>query len=212
MVAAVLSRNLLSRATVTKSEPKISFCTKCQYGCITSTRNRTIGGIETLQATAVSLVNRFIVVAKLRSPQPFTMTTPAMAPPATGKLNVKQMMTYAAEIECAEVDTRHFVHRWVVDQNNHQLAKVPKILEGTGLPCTLPNCMSVSAKNNAQRQCMGVRPITECIVDGKKQFWKKVATSRTISATCGVKDVHSAQQHTVCTHQAQPSKCRSPDV
>eukprot|EP00286_Rhodomonas_abbreviata_P027977 CAMPEP_0181305632 /NCGR_PEP_ID=MMETSP1101-20121128/9842_1 /TAXON_ID=46948 /ORGANISM="Rhodomonas abbreviata, Strain Caron Lab Isolate" /LENGTH=779 /DNA_ID=CAMNT_0023411579 /DNA_START=176 /DNA_END=2515 /DNA_ORIENTATION=+ len=108
---------------------------------------------------------------------------PVAAPAAKGApadgpswMKVKgEMSAYAAELVCEEPDTRHWVHRWCLDPKggNGQLAKTPKILQGTGLECTIPNCMSVSAKKNGNSPCMGARQITECVVDGKKQYWMK---------------------------------------
>ena len=46
---------------------------------------------------------------------------------------VVTLSTYAAELECNEPDTRHWMHRWCVDENGGQLALEPPILKGTDL-------------------------------------------------------------------------------
>ena len=83
------------------------------------------------------------------------------------------LLTYAAELECSEPDTRHWIHRWCIEKNGGQLALMPPILEGTGLAPTIPNVMRKAAEAHNARQCMGVRTIEECLVEGKKQFWRK---------------------------------------
>ena len=92
--------------------------------------------------------------------------------PPTVKVK-EPMLTYAAELECAEKDTRHWMHRWCVEQNNSQLAEIPGILKGTGLKPTVPNVMMMAATNHAKKKCMGYRDIQECIVEGTKTFWRK---------------------------------------
>ncbi|MGB1600507.1 MAG: AMP-binding protein, partial [Promethearchaeia archaeon] len=86
---------------------------------------------------------------------------------------IRHMTTFAAELECSEKDTRHWIHRWCVDHNNGEPAKIPPILSGTSLEPTVPNCVAVAAEKFAQQPCMGVRPILEELVEGKKKFWKK---------------------------------------
>jgi long-chain acyl-CoA synthetase len=92
--------------------------------------------------------------------------------PPTVKVK-EPMLTYAAELECAEKDTRHWMHRWCVEQNNSQLAEIPDILKDTGLKPTVPNVMMMAAKKHAKNKCMGYRDIQECIVEGTKTFWRK---------------------------------------
>ena len=86
---------------------------------------------------------------------------------------IRHMTTFAAELECSEKDTRHWIHRWCVDHNNGEPAKIPPILAGTSLEPTVPNCVAVAAEKFVQQPCMGVRPILEELVEGKKKFWKK---------------------------------------
>ena len=86
---------------------------------------------------------------------------------------VKRMQAYAAELECSEKETRHWMHKWCVENNGGKLAELPPILEGTGLQPTLPNIMGQAAQKFAGNLCMGVRPIQECQVEGKKQYWQK---------------------------------------
>ena len=97
------------------------------------------------------------------------LSTFAMAAPAVKG----SLLTYAAELECSEPDTRHWIHRWCIEKNGGQLALMPPILEGTGLAPTIPNVMRKAAEAHNARQCMGVRTIEECLVEGKKQFWRK---------------------------------------
>jgi hypothetical protein len=91
---------------------------------------------------------------------------------------VKKMLTYAAELECAEKDTRHWMHRWCVEQNNGKLAEIPDILKGTDLKPTVPNIMMMAAQKHAKNKCMGYRDIQECIVEGNKTFWRKAPEYR----------------------------------
>jgi hypothetical protein len=100
----------------------------------------------------------------------------ATANPLLWKMAFKvkgELLTYAAELECSEEDTRHWVHRWCIEKNQGELALLPPSLQGTDLPPTIPNVMRKAAETHRTRQCMGVRAIDECIVEGKKQFWRK---------------------------------------
>jgi long-chain acyl-CoA synthetase len=90
------------------------------------------------------------------------------APTVKGALS-----TYAAEIECDEPDTRHWMHRWCFDENGGQLAMEPPILKGTDLLLTIPNVMRKAAEKHKDRKCMGIRAIEECLIEGQKQFWRK---------------------------------------
>lgn len=102
-----------------------------------------------------------------------TVATPVMTQNIQTSVKVLRMQTYAAELECSEKDTRHWIHRWCVEKNGGQMAVIPPILNGTGLQPTVPNCMVMAAQKHAQRNCMGLRPIYKCEVEGKKQFWQK---------------------------------------
>ena len=86
---------------------------------------------------------------------------------------VKNRTAYAAELECNEADTRHWMHIWCVDKNGGKLADIPPILKESGLSPTVPNIMSEAAKKHASHNCMGVRPIQKCLIEGKKMFWQK---------------------------------------
>jgi len=88
------------------------------------------------------------------------------------------MLTYAAELECAEKETRHWIHKWCVEQNGGKLAEIPPILQNTKLTPTVPNVMMMAAQKHAANKCMGVRDIEECMVEGTKTFWKKSAAYR----------------------------------
>jgi len=84
----------------------------------------------------------------------------------------------AAELECAEKETRHWIHKWCVEQNGGKLAEIPPILQNTKLTPTVPNVMMMAAQKHAANKCMGVRDIEECMVEGTKTFWKKSAAYR----------------------------------
>jgi len=90
-------------------------------------------------------------------------------------IKVLQMMTYAAELECSEADTRHWIHRWCIEKNNGQPALMPPILLGTNLQPTVPNVFRIAAEKHRERPCMGARPIQMQHMDGKKQYWQKGA-------------------------------------
>ena len=106
---------------------------------------------------------------------PGCMPRQASAGPAA---KVKRMLTYAAELECAEKETRHWIHKWCVEQNGGKLAEIPPILQNTKLTPTVPNVMMMAAQKHAANKCMGVRDIEECMVEGTKTFWKKSAAYR----------------------------------
>ena len=102
-----------------------------------------------------------------------TVATPVMTQSINTSVKVANMLTYAAELECSEKDTRHWIHRWCVEKNGGQMAVIPPILNGTGLQPTVPNCMAMAAQKHAGSNCMGVRPIHRCEMDGRKIFWQK---------------------------------------
>jgi len=91
---------------------------------------------------------------------------------------VKRTLTYAAELECAETETRHWIHKWCVERNGGKLAEIPPILQNTELEPTVPNVMMMAAQKHAANKCMGVRDIEVCMVEGKKTFWQKSAAYR----------------------------------
>lgn len=89
-------------------------------------------------------------------------------------VTVKKEMTYAVEIEGPDAQTRHWVHPWVIKNNNGELALKPSIL-GDDVDATIPNMFKSSAQKFANETCMGTRPIEEQKMDGKKIFWRKGA-------------------------------------
>lgn len=68
------------------------------------------------------------------------------APKSTAK--VVRTQTYAAELQCSEADTRHWINRWCMEKNDGQLAYMPPILIGTGLEPTVPNVFKTAAKKH----------------------------------------------------------------
>lgn len=85
-------------------------------------------------------------------------------------MKIIKEMTYAIEVECEEADTRHFKHIWSKSQGG-KLAQVPPILKEA--KATIVNGFNKSVEKYAQKPCMGTRLITECLFDGKKQYWTK---------------------------------------
>ena len=77
---------------------------------------------------------------------PIQMLPPGMGAPVSNQTSgkssgpgpkVKRMQTYAAEIECSESETRHWMHRWCIDQNGGKLATIPPILQVfSNAPCS----------------------------------------------------------------------------
>jgi len=104
--------------------------------------------------------------------------TPTMQPQVKKRaenLKVLRMQTYAAEIECSEPETRHWMHRWCVEKNDGNLALMPPMLLGTGLQPTVSNVFKIAAQKYGSNKCMGVRRITMQHIEGKKQYWQKGA-------------------------------------
>jgi len=95
----------------------------------------------------------------------------ALAPPP----KVLRMQTYAAEIECSEPETRHWMHRWCIEKNGGHLALIPPTLIGTDLQPTVSNLFKVAAQKYGSNNCMGVRKIEMQHIEGKKQYWQKGA-------------------------------------
>eukprot|EP00421_Protoceratium_reticulatum_P002209 CAMPEP_0168374534 /NCGR_PEP_ID=MMETSP0228-20121227/9350_1 /TAXON_ID=133427 /ORGANISM="Protoceratium reticulatum, Strain CCCM 535 (=CCMP 1889)" /LENGTH=425 /DNA_ID=CAMNT_0008387483 /DNA_START=68 /DNA_END=1341 /DNA_ORIENTATION=+ len=89
-----------------------------------------------------------------------------------GNPRVKAQLTYAVELECDEKDTRHYRHPWCYKKNGGKLAELPPSLPA-GKAGTIPNLFASSAEKFAAHSCMGTRPILECRIEGKKQFWTK---------------------------------------
>eukprot|EP00928_Gymnodinium_smaydae_P033878 TRINITY_DN24140_c0_g1_i1.p1 TRINITY_DN24140_c0_g1~~TRINITY_DN24140_c0_g1_i1.p1 ORF type:complete len:709 (-),score=122.11 TRINITY_DN24140_c0_g1_i1:254-2380(-) len=85
---------------------------------------------------------------------------------------IKNQLTYAVELECSEPDTRHWRHPWCMNKNNGELALVPPIL-AEGDPGTIASCFDQAAKMYAKDFCMGTRPLEQCTIEGKKQYWSK---------------------------------------
>jgi len=114
--------------------------------------------------------------------QPFltatsSLITQAMMEQAADLSNVqpvlaKTRLTYASELECNERDTRHWRHIWCMDANKGELAMRPPILPET-VQMTVPAVLSAAAQKFPMQEIMGTRPITECMLDGKKQYWTK---------------------------------------
>mmetsp|Transcript_73989 Transcript_73989/g.217107 ORF Transcript_73989/g.217107 Transcript_73989/m.217107 type:complete len:723 (-) Transcript_73989:126-2294(-) len=85
---------------------------------------------------------------------------------------VKAKMTYAVELECNNADERHYRHPWCYEKNNGNLAVVPEGFPSDKEP-TIMNLFKVSVEKFSTKKCMGTRSISECRIDGKKQFWTK---------------------------------------
>eukprot|EP00440_Ansanella_granifera_P010633 gb/GFBE01011539.1/.p1 GENE.gb/GFBE01011539.1/~~gb/GFBE01011539.1/.p1 ORF type:complete len:732 (+),score=136.08 gb/GFBE01011539.1/:1-2196(+) len=85
---------------------------------------------------------------------------------------IKHRLDYAVELPCTEPETRHWRHVWCADRNGGELAKAPPIVP-KGEPATIASCFDAATKSYSSRPCMGTRPITSCLLEGKKQYWTK---------------------------------------
>mmetsp|Transcript_52641 Transcript_52641/g.145938 ORF Transcript_52641/g.145938 Transcript_52641/m.145938 type:complete len:717 (-) Transcript_52641:105-2255(-) len=86
--------------------------------------------------------------------------------------DVVKKLDYVAELKCDEESTRHWRHVWCVDNNGAELVKKPLFLSENDTP-TIAGCFNYAAKKYAELPCFGTRTITECLKEGKKQYWTK---------------------------------------
>jgi len=102
-----------------------------------------------------------------------TQTEPGSLPDTTffGAKPIKAM-TYAYEIDCKgdqggaeeagpEPNTRHYVHRWVIDEGEGKLALLPPVLKGQA--ATVPALFDAAAAKFPNNPCMAYRQIEECV-------------------------------------------------
>ena len=91
-----------------------------------------------------------------------------------------QFGQYALELKCAEPDTRAWVHPWVYQFNNGELAAVPEGVDPEKPEeQTITHMFRESCKRGGAQECMGTRTILESTAtyneEKKRNFfsWKK---------------------------------------
>jgi len=106
---------------------------------------------------------------------------------------VKNKMTYTTEVACDEPETRHYMSPWCIEQNNGELASVPKIVGKTGKPATVAGLFDASVDTYGAKDFHGTRDILEELVEDKKKYWTKSAVKFKTFQQVG-DEVHSAAQ------------------